>query len=157
MKQCSIFDIFNTFNFSTSPSFSGSSGACIMVETDGTLYGYKYNSFGSIEPAYTKDGVLVHQYTTDVNGNFVISFGTSGSEKLLNVDELYVKDRYFRDTIVLNWDASSSAYIVTDYSYGQKIIQEYNNIGTFELCISVRALPKLFIHYTFDSVETGDL
>jgi hypothetical protein len=146
----------NNPTLSIHPIGSSLINACIMVETDGTLWGYKYNTFGSIDPTETADGTLTYQYTTDDSGNLELRFGTTGTTKLVDVDEIYVEDKYFKETLVFIWDDVAKGYLVTDAEYGQKIRDEFTNVGTFEMCIGVYVLPDEFIRYNYSEIEIGD-
>jgi hypothetical protein len=156
----SIFDVFKIFDLFAFDGFVGGSGAiansCITVDSDGSLWGYKYNTFGIIDPTETTDGTLVYQYTTDNVGNLELRFGVGGDIKLTDVDEIYVDDNYFNDTYVFVWDSGLQGYLLTDTEYGQLIRDEFANNGEFEMCVGMYVLPDLFIFYDYSEIEIGE-
>jgi hypothetical protein len=158
--KCTFSNIFNIFNICQQSVLASSAvrivNSCINVNSDGTIWGYKHGVIGSADPDETTDGTLFYQFTTDDSGNMELRFGSAGDIRLTDVDEIYIEDKYFNETNIFVWDDTLKAYALVDAEYGQKIRDEFTNIGEFEMCMGMYVLPLEFIHYTFAQIEEGD-
>ena len=114
------------------------------VGTDGTKYGYVKGSFGTIDPAFTVDGIEMTESSWDAAGNFIISFG---STQLTDVSSIHIKTNNYENVAL--WDGTN--YVFTDVDAATELI----TLGLTKGCMSLLILPDLFIHYTYSEILRG--
>lgn len=122
---------------------------CMLIGNDGTNYGFETGSYGSVTPTTTLDGTLFYSFTVDAAGNVAFRFGPTGTDKLEDTDEMLLRTAQAGD-VILVWNATNSAYEVVDIDIATNIIAEDGNV----VCGAIYALPNLFLHYTFETIDT---
>ena len=127
----------------------GMDNFCITTVGDnGTKYGFLSGSFGTVDPTETVDGVLLHEWTWDALGNFIISFGPTGTTQLTDVDSIVIHTRG-HDSQTAIWNGT--AYVFSDLSMATELIAT----APTKVCMSMSILPSLFIHYTYSELLRG--
>ncbi len=118
------------------------------VANNGTKYGFINGTFGAVDPDKTEDNTLLHEFTWQVDGSFIVSFGT-GNTKLTNVDELYIKIGKIVEVAV--WNATATAYVFTNLELATQLIADDVKV----LDIAMRILPSPFIDISYNTLLRG--
>ena len=127
------------------------SNFCITtVGNDGiiTKYGFIEGQFGVAGPTETADGTPLYEWTWDALGNFIISFGPTGTTQLTDVDSIVIHTMGY-DSHVAIWDGT--AYLFRELDIATELIAN----SPSKVCMSMGILPSLFIHYTYSELLRG--
>ncbi len=129
---------------------SSLANACLEpIGTDGTKYGFLKGSFGTIHPTATYTGDEFYEITWNpTTGDFIVSFGPTGDVQITNVATVHLVGASGK-SIALVWDATTTAYI----AHNLELVQGIPTTG--DACFGLYFLPKLFIHYNFNTVLQG--
>ena len=124
-------------------------GSCLTLSNDGiiTWYGYESANFGTATPDEVQ-GQHLYSFKYKATGEFLITFGAAGNEKLGTIDNLYIKSADSAYSRVLVWSATDSAYIDTDLDSATFLV------GESDICLSFYELPEDVIHYTYETIQT---
>ena len=128
------------------------SNICVYsIGSSGDKRGYIKGSMGAITPNATYSGIEIYEYTWNVvTGEFILSFGSSGTTELTNVSGLLVVHHTVPDGNTAVWDAAQTAYVFTDLTLAQ-----YIGTNTDESCFWVEQLPEQLFKYDFAAIQTG--
>ncbi len=128
-----------------------------QIGDDGTKYLYAPSIVGSsINPAYTKDGTPVVEFSCQADGTWIMAFGSAGDVQLVEVSEILVTgpDNY---KLLLLWDSVLKYYVADNLEAATKIIADYEEDGVLtDRCFNVEISPETFILYTDFKILLGE-
>ena len=131
---------------------------CIShIGYDGTTwYGFSKDYVSTIYPTHANDGTPIYAFEWNASGNFRIRWGTSGDTKLTGINEILVYPKNQQDADVAIWSDINKQYEFDNLEWATNLIQAYNDGDLTKGCFGMEGLPELFIHYTYEAIETGN-
>jgi len=139
------------FIFGLGTGTSLKANICIpTIGTDGTKHGFLKDSFGTITPNATLEGVDIYEATWQADGTFIISFG-DGATQIPNVTRILVVHHTVPDGNMAIWNSSTSQYEFIDSTLANYIIDE----GLTEICFYVELIPDELVRLSMGNIQIG--
>ena len=147
------FNIFDIFNKTAHPVIPFATNVCVyVVGSSGDKRGYIKGSTGSITPNATWGGIEIYEMTWNVvTGEFIISFGDSGTTYIDNVDNILITHHTVPKGNMATWDESQTAYVFTDL-----VLAQYIDSNADRACFWIKHEPTQIYSYNFASIQTGN-
>ena len=151
MRDCNIFDIFNSFSISGFQYLGGKqyTNVCfIALSDDGTVYGAGDALPGSaITPDELSDGTKFYGLYWQADGLIYAKFGDAGDEQVYDVNSIIVTS-LDEETVVLSWDATNNYYSTVNQAVTDKLIADYTDDGVLEdMCFGIYPMVSKVILY----------
>ena len=133
---------------------------CIQdVGLNGTTIGYDTGlGIGTAAPDSSPTGQefygLSWSYPSDA-GLFIIKWGSTGTAKLYDTDEIYIKKDDGTQEWTAPWNEVTERYEFTDVDLEIELNADYDDGGIAELCFGMYLLPNKFISYSFTELMRG--
>ena len=131
---------------------------CItQIGYDGTTwYGFSKDYVSTIDPTHANDGTPIYAFEWNAAGDFRIRWGDLGDQKLTGIDPILVYPKHQNDADLAYWDDIDKQYEFVNVKWATDLIEAYNTGNLTKGCFGMSGLPDLFLHYTYEVIETGN-
>jgi hypothetical protein len=132
---------------------STTTNICITAGSDTVDQGFRYNTFGTARPEFTKNGTRLYEITwvKDKSSSLLtIKFGDAGDKRVESDIDLIIIT-FAKSPHVAQWDDTAKAYLLDD----QDVIDDISHVDGDTTCFYMGVAPDMFIHYGFTMIR-GD-